>query len=65
MQALIVVIICSISTLFMAYMIGFLGLLCHGLFIFVDYIPNWIWTIALLICAIALVRIPVDNIADV
>lgn len=65
MQAIIVVIILCISTLFMAYTIGFLGLLCHCLFIFLDDVPNWIWTTSLLAFAIAVVRIPVDNIADV
>ncbi|NES94249.1 MAG: hypothetical protein F6K32_03320 [Desertifilum sp. SIO1I2] len=52
MLEIIAIIIFSIATFALAYVLGLLGMALTAVFIVLEDIPSWLWTIVLLILTI-------------
>jgi hypothetical protein len=56
MRELVAVLIFGIATLASAYLFGLLGYFFTGIFIILEHIPEWVWSLTLLSLTIVISR---------
>ncbi len=56
MLEIVAIIIFSIATFALAYLLGVIGMALTALFFLLEDIPGWVWTVILLILTIATYR---------